>query len=245
MITSYDISQMIDHSLLRPDMTIEEIRDECKIAKEYNVKSVCVKPSEIEIAKKELEGSNVLLTTVVGFPHGSVCAKAKLFETKDSIEKGCSEIDMVLNIGRLVSKDFEYVFKEIKEITDYSSSKNVKVKVIFENAYLTDELKIEACKICDKAGVDFVKTSSGYAKTGATIHDLKLMRENTSEKIQIKAAGGIRTLDNALAIYAIGVTRFGATATKIIVEDARLREKEGKLILPNKEDVKEFVSAAY
>ncbi len=228
-LTVRDIAKMIDHSLLRPDMTVEEIINGCRLAKEYHVASVCVKPSEVEIAVRELKGSDVLVTTVIGFPHGSSTTAAKVFEAKEAIEAGCAELDMVLNIGRLVSKDFDYVEKDIKAVVDVAHEKGVIVKVILENAYLTDELKEIACKICERAGADYVKTSTGYAKSGATIEDLKLMRRCTSSKVKVKAAGGVRTLDAALAAIAAGAERIGATATKAILDEAAAREAEGKL----------------
>lgn len=228
-VTVRDIAKMIDHSLLRPDMSIEEILNGCKIAKEYDVASVCVKPSEVDIVARELKGTDVLVSTVIGFPHGSSTTEAKVFEAYEAMKGGCVELDMVLNIGRLVSRDFAYVEKDIKAVVDACHSKGAIVKVILENAYLTDELKEIACKICDKVGADFVKTSTGYAKSGATIADLTLMRKNTSSRVRVKAAGGVRTLDNALSIRAVGTVRFGATATKVILDEAAKRVEMGTL----------------
>lgn len=225
-----DIAKMIDHSLLRPDMTIEEIREGCGIAKEYDVATVCVKPSEMDICIKELKGTDVLVTTVIGFPHGGSTTEVKVFEALEAIKAGAKELDMVLNIGRLVSRDFEYVEKDIKMVVEAAHYRGVIVKVILENAYLTDELKEIACRICDKAGADFVKTSTGYAKSGATIPDLKLMRKTCGNKVRVKAAGGVRTLDNALSVRAVGTVRFGATATKAILDEAAQREAAGTLI---------------
>ena len=228
-LTVRNIAKMIDHSLLRPDMTIDEIRNGCRIAKEYDVASVCVKPTEVGICVEELKGTDVMVTTVIGFPHGSSTTETKVFEALNAIEAGCVELDMVLNIGRLVSRDFDFVEKDIKAVVDAAHSRGVIVKVILENAYLTDELKIIACKICDRAGADFVKTSTGYAKSGATIADLKLMRENTGSRVRVKAAGGVRTLDQALSVRAAGAVRFGATATKAILDEAAEREARGTL----------------
>lgn len=228
-LTSHEIAKMIDHSLLRPDMTIEEIRNGCQIAKKYNVASICVKPSEVDICIEELKGTEVLVTTVISFPHGSSATEVKVFEALNAIKAGCTELDMVLNIGRLVSRDFLYVKKDIKAVIDAAHLKGVKVKVILENAYLTEELKEIACKICDRVGADFIKTSTGYAKSGATIEDLKLMRKNTSIRVKIKAAGGVRTLDQALSVRAAGAERFGATATKSILDEAAAREAEAIL----------------
>jgi deoxyribose-phosphate aldolase len=230
MLKTSDIAKMIDHSLLRPDMTITEIREGCRIAKEYQVASVCVKPSEVAICVAELQGTNVLVTTVIGFPHGSTTTEVKVYEALEAIKAGAVELDLVLNIGRLVSGDFEYVEKDIKAVVDAAHAKEIIVKVILENAYLTNELKEIACKICEKVGADFVKTSTGYAKSGATLADLKLMRKTCSDKMKIKAAGGVRTLDNALAVKAVGTVRFGATATRIILDEAAKREAEGTLI---------------
>lgn len=230
-VTAKDIAKMIDHSLLNPTMTKQNIIDGCKIAKEYDVASVCVKPSEVALAKIELAGTDVLVTTVVGFPHGSSKTEVKAFEALEAIKDGAVELDMVLNIGRLISRDFNYVEKDIKAVVDASHAKGVIVKVILENCYLTDELKEIACRICEKAGADFVKTSTGYGSGGATIEDLKLMRKVTGPKVRVKAAGGVRTLDNALAVRSVGTVRFGATATKAIVDEAYKREKEGTLKL--------------
>jgi deoxyribose-phosphate aldolase len=192
-----------------------------------------VKPCDVETAYGILKGSDVIVTTVVGFPHGANLTEVKVMEAEIAIDQGCRELDMVLNIGRLRSGEYEYVEKDIKAVCDVARRRGVKVKVILENYYLTDEEKIKACKIAERAGAAWVKTSTGYAEGGATIHDLKLMREACSPSVQVKAAGGVRTLDAALAVRAVGGTRFGATATKKIVEDARKREAEGSLKLPD------------
>ncbi|TCL70807.1 deoxyribose-phosphate aldolase [Hydrogenispora ethanolica] len=229
MLTVRDIAKMIDHSLLRPDMTMEEIREGCRIAREYDVASVCVKPSEIGICVKELQGAAVLVTTVVGFPHGGAATAVKVFEAVQAIREGAVELDMVLNIGRLVSRDFAYVENDIRAVVDAAHAEGAAVKVILENAYLTDELKEKACRICERAGADFVKTSTGYAGSGATIADLQLMRRTCGSKVKVKAAGGVRTLDQALAVRAAGAVRFGATATRAILDEAALREAAGTL----------------
>ncbi len=230
-VTAKDIAKMIDHSLLNPIMTKQDIIDGCKIAKEYDVASVCVKPSEVALSKIELAGTDVLVTTVVGFPHGSSKTEVKVFEAEEAMKDGAVELDMVVNIGRLLSRDFDYVEKDIKSVCDAAHAKGVIVKVILENCYLTDELKEIACRICEKAGADFVKTSTGYGTGGATIEDLKLMRRVTGPRVRVKAAGGVRTLDNALSVRSVGTVRFGATATKVIMEEAYKREKEGTLKL--------------
>jgi len=231
-VTAKEIAKMIDHSLLKPEMTRQEVIEGCLLAKQYDCATVCVKPCDVEAAMEILKGTDVLVTTVIGFPHGSNLTGVKVMEAEIAIEQGCKELDMVLNIGRLKSGDCDLVESDIRAVCDVSHSHGVIVKVIFENHYLTDDEKIKACEICEKAGADFVKTSTGYAGSGATIHDLKLMRSNCSDKVRIKAAGGVRTLDSALAVRAVGCERFGATATKPIVEDARKRETEGTLKLP-------------
>lgn len=228
-ITVCDVAKMIDHSLLRPDMSIDEIREGCRIAKEFGTATICVKPSEVDICVEELRGTDVLVTTVIGFPHGGATTPCKVFEAQDAIERGCKELDMVLNIGRMVSGDFEYVKQDIKAVVDAAHSGGVIVKVILENAYLTPQLIEKACMLCESAGADFVKTSSGYAKTGATIADLKLMRKSVSDKVRVKAAGGVRTLDQALSVRAAGAVRFGATATRAILDEAKKREEAGML----------------
>ena len=230
-VTARDIAKMIDHSLLRPQLTTQEVIDGCKLAKEYDVASVCVRPCDVALAKTELEGSDVLVTTVIGFPHGSSKTEIKVMEAEEAIKDGAVELDMVLNIGRLLSRDFDYVEKDIKAVVDVAHAKGVLVKVILENCYLTDELKEIACKICEKEGADFVKTSTGVGTGGATIEDLKLMRRTCSSKVKVKAAGGVRTLDSALAVRSVGTERFGATATKAIMDEAYKREKEGTLKL--------------
>ncbi len=229
MLKTEDIAKMIDHSLLRPELTTAQVREGLKLAKEYNTATVCVKPCDVSIAKEELTGTDVLVTTVVGFPHGAGKTDVKVFEARQAMEDGAVELDMVLNIGRLLSGDFEYVEKDIRAVVEAAHAKDVLVKVILENVYLTDELKEAACRICERAGADFVKTSTGFAAGGATIEDLKLMRKACSAKVRVKAAGGVRTLDGALAVRSTGAIRFGATATKAILDEARKRENEGTL----------------
>lgn len=229
MLSARDIAKMIDHSLLRPEMTTEDVINGCSIAKRHGVASVCVKPCDVSLAKKELEGSGVLVTTVIGFPHGANCTATKVFETKQAIDDGAEEIDMVLNIGKLRSRKFYYVAKDIKAVVDLAHEYNVIAKVILENCYLSNDLKEIACIICEKIGVDFVKTSTGYGPWGASIEDVRLMRRATGDKVKIKAAGGVRTLSKALEFRQAGVQRFGTTKTESIMEEALLREAEGRL----------------
>jgi len=229
MVTAKEIAKMIDHSLLRPELTVSDVKEGLEVAKKYDVASVCVKPADVIFSAEVLKDSDVMTTTVVGFPHGSSSTETKVFETKEAIKDGAVEIDMVLNYGRLRQGDADYVEQDIRAVVEVAHKDNVIVKVIFENCYLTDEEKILACELSEKAGVDFVKTSTGFGTGGATISDLKLMRANCSQNIQVKAAGGVRTLDNALAVRSVGVTRFGATATIAIMEEAMKREQEGTL----------------
>ncbi len=216
--TCDDIAQMIDHSLLRPELTEEDVRKGCEIAKKYKVATVCCRPSEVALVKKLLHGSGVKTTTVVGFPHGCNKTETKVFEAEQAINDGAVELDMVISIGRLLDGDYDYVKKDIQAVVEVAHRQKVAVKVIFENYYLTDEQKKAACLLSEEAGVDFVKTSTGFADGGATLEDLQLMRDNVSGKVQVKAAGGVRDLEMALKVRQIGCTRFGATRTETILE---------------------------
>ncbi|MBN2524247.1 MAG: deoxyribose-phosphate aldolase [Bacteroidales bacterium] len=219
MIYKYDdIAKMIDHSLLKPFLTDEEIVKGCELADRYHVASVCVRPGDVSLACKILKKSSVIVGTVIGFPHGSTTTVAKMEETKDAIENGAMELDVVLHFGKLKSGKYDYVKEELKLITSYSHHRNVKIKVIFENCYLTDDEKIKACVLCNEIGVDWVKTSTGYGTGGAEDHDLILMRKYTRPEIRLKAAGGIRTLERAIEVKELGCTRIGATATADILD---------------------------
>lgn len=230
--TAKDIAKMIDHSLLNPAFTRQQVIEGCNIAKEYDVATVCVKPCDVEVANEILTGTDVLVTTVIGFPHGANLTAVKECEAKLAIEQGCKELDMVINIGRLLGSEYDYVEADIKAVCDIAHASNVIVKVILENAYLTPKIITIACKICEKAGADFVKTSTGYAPSGATLDDLKNMRASTSSHVRVKAAGGVRTLSAALAVRSVGAVRFGCTATAKIVIEAREHEAMGTLTLP-------------
>jgi deoxyribose-phosphate aldolase len=230
LITSKEIAQMIDHALLKPNLTHEEIRMGCGIAKKYGTASVCVRPCDVAMAKSELEGSDVLVSTVIGFPHGTNKIKIKLLEAEEAMKDGAVELDMVLNVGKLLSGDYDYIGSEVKAVVDAAHRNGAIVKVILENCYLTDELKTIACKLCEEAGADFVKTSTGFGSGGALIEDIKLMRMACSEKIKVKASGGIKTLQDVLAVRAAGADRIGASATEEIMEAAINREKEGRLL---------------
>jgi deoxyribose-phosphate aldolase len=243
-VTAKDIALMIDHSLLNPAFTMDEVKAGCALAAEYGCATVCVRPADVPAAMEILHDTPVKVTTVIGFPHGSNCTETKVFETLHAAEQGCSEVDMVLNIGRLLSGEFEYVENDTAAVVNAAHSKGLAIKVILENAYLNDSLIIKACVLCAKAGADFVKTSTGYAPSGATIHDLMLMRANTPARMQVKAAGGVRTLDDALLVRAAGGTRFGCTRTKAVIEEARVREKAGLLFLPEITNETEFPAVA-
>ncbi len=221
-----DIAKTIDHSLLRPELDDAFVEDNIRLALVYDVASVTMRPADVERAADMVRGSDVKVGTVVGFPHGNHLTSTKVFETERALEQGAQEIDMVIKIAALKSGRDQDVEDDIRAVVDVSHSGGAIVKVIFENAYLTDDEKVRACRLTEAAGGDFVKTSTGFAPSGATHDDLRLMRANTSPHIQVKAAGGVRTLDALLDVMALGVTRIGATATQTILDDFRAR-KEG------------------
>jgi deoxyribose-phosphate aldolase len=234
-ITPAQLAKVIDHSLLRPELTEAEVLSGCELAARYHVATVCVKPTDVKLAKEALKDSDVIVSTVVGFPHGSTLTEIKVAEAHKAMDEGALELDMVLNIGKLRSGRHDFVREDIKAVCDAAHARNVKVKVIFENAYLTDEEKITACKLSEAAGADWVKTSTGFAPSGATLEDLRLMRANVSDKIQVKAAGGVRTLPALLDVIDAGVTRCGATATATILDDFK-KMKEGAPLTASKDD---------
>lgn len=222
---SYEtVAQMIDHSLLRPELTPAEVIAGCELADRYQVASVCVKPCDVELAAKALRGSSIKVGTVVGFPHGSSATLTKVFEAKLAMEQGAVELDMVLNIGRLRGGEAEYVLADIGAVVEAARGGGALVKVILENAYLSDEQKVLGSQLAEQAGADFVKTSTGFAPSGATLEDLRLMRATVSPHVQVKAAGGVRTLDVLLEVMRVGTTRVGATATAAILDDFKARK---------------------
>jgi deoxyribose-phosphate aldolase len=221
-ITYEELAKTIDHSLLNPDMDEDTVIAGCQLAKKYNVASVCVKPYHVKMAVEQLKGSDVEVGTVVGFPHGSSTTETKVFEARDAIANGATELDMVLNIGELKSGNADYVRQDIAAVVSTAEGKTL-VKVILENAYLTDDEKRLACELCEAAGANFVKTSTGYAPGGATIEDLTLMRASVGPQVQVKAAGGVRSLDAILDVIDVGTTRVGATATAKILDDFAAR----------------------
>ncbi len=223
-LTERQIAKTIDHSLLRPELDDAFVADGCRLAAKYDVASVCVRPADVARARAILEGSDVAVGTTIGFPHGNHLTAVKVFEAERALAQGATELDMVIQIGALKSGRDRDVEDDIRAIVDVAHASGAIVKVIFENAYLTDDEKIRACHLTEAAGGDFVKTSTGFAPSGATHDDLRLMRANTSPHVQVKAAGGVRTLDALLAVMAIGVTRIGATATETIIQDFRARK---------------------
>jgi deoxyribose-phosphate aldolase len=227
-----ELAKMIDHSLLHPTMTDRELKEGCELAKHYHTASVCIKPYAVPQAAEWLKGSDVMVCTVVGFPHGNSSIDVKLYETEKACQEGAVEIDMVVNIGKVLQEDWGYVSNEIQSINNAAIKNGAVLKVIFENDFLPDDkYKIKLCEICSHAKVGFVKTSTGYgfvkgsdgkySYKGATEQDLKLMRKHCSPEVQVKAAGGIRTLDELLKAKSLGVTRVGATATAAILEEAK------------------------
>jgi len=223
-LTERDVAKAIDHSLLRPELDDAFVEDGCRLAAAYDVASVCVRPADVKRARAILEGTDVKVGTTIGFPHGNHTTEAKVFEARQALADGAVELDMVLQIGALKSGRDADVQSDIAAVVEVAHAAGAIVKVIFENAYLTDEEKVRACRLTEAAGGDFVKTSTGFAPGGATHDDLRLMRANTSPHVQVKAAGGVRTLDALLAVMALGTTRIGATATATIIDDFRARK---------------------
>ena len=226
MTLSYDypaIAKMIDHSLLNPTLTTPELEDGCALALRYDVASVCILPYALARCAQVLAGSNVHASTTIGFPHGGHTTAIKLAEARQALADGGQELDVVINISKARSGDWPYVHAELLALTELIHAAGQKIKVIFENAYLDDAAKIRLCEICAEIGADWVKTSTGFAPSGATLADLRLMREHSPERVQVKAAGGIRDLDALLAVREIGVSRAGATRTQAMLEDCRKR----------------------
>ncbi|HMJ91689.1 MAG TPA: deoxyribose-phosphate aldolase [Candidatus Acidoferrum sp.] len=244
--TYEELAKIIDHSLLHPTMTDQELEEGCKVAAKYGVASVCIKPYAAKLAVELLRGTGVIVGCVIGFPHGNSATESKRYETELACEDGATEIDMVVNIGKAMSGDWEYVERDIRAVCDEAHQRSAKVKVIFENDYLTkggaglssDDFKRKLCQISERAGADWVKTSSGYGfikqadgsynYKGATEHDLALMRASCSAKVQVKAAGGVRDLDGLIKVRDLGGSRCGATATAAMLDEYRRREAEEK-----------------
>lgn len=237
-----ELAKMIDHSLLHPTMTDAEVREGCELSRDYGVATACVKPYSIRQAVEMFDGTDILACAVIGFPHGNSTTGIKVIEAESAALAGAREIDMVVNIGKVKGGDWDYVAREVRLINEAVVAAGALLKVIFENDYLTEAEIIRLCEICSVAGVAFVKTSTGYGFVkgpdgrygyeGATLPHLRLMRQHTAPGIQIKAAGGVRTLDDLLAVREAGVTRIGATATAAILNDAIARGFPGNLPAP-------------
>lgn len=221
--TYSDIAKMIDHSLLNPSLSWSELEAGVALAREYDVASVCIMPYALRRCADLLAGSTVAPSTTIGFPHGGHATDTKRAEAVQAVEDGGQELDMVINISKALSGDWTYVRNDIEAVLDVTHGAKRKLKVIFENCYLEDDQKIRLCAICGDLGVDWVKTSTGYGAGGANLDDLRLMREHTPPHVQVKAAGGIRTLDGVLEVRALGVTRVGASRTRDILDELRAR----------------------
>jgi deoxyribose-phosphate aldolase len=217
--TYNDIAKMIDHSLLNPILTARELEEGCQLALQYDVASVCIMPFGLKRCAEILAGSTVMASTTIGFPHGGHKTTIKVAEAEAALADGGQELDMVINISKALSGDWQYVTADIAAVVDVTHRAGQKVKVIFENCYLNDEQKIRLCQICSDLGADWVKTSTGYGTGGATDEDLILMRKHAAPVVQVKAAGGVRTLDRLLEVRALGVTRSGATKTAAMLDE--------------------------
>lgn len=216
-----DVAKTIDHSLLRPELTLDAVREGCALAAEYHVASVCVRPADVALAAELLADSDVLVGTVVGFPHGSSTTAVKVLETEEAIRDGADEIDMVINIGWLLSGLYDQVEEEIRRVVEAAQGRDV--KVILENAYLDDDQKREACRRVEAAGAHYVKTSTGFAPSGATLEDVRLMKESVSPSVKVKSAGGVRTLDVLFEYLDAGISRTGATTTAQMLDEYQER----------------------
>jgi deoxyribose-phosphate aldolase len=219
--TYADVAKMIDHSLLNPTLTAAQLEEGIRLATAYDVASVCIMPYYLRRCSELLKGSTVKSSTTIGFPHGGHTTAIKVAEAKQALADGGEELDMVVNISQVLSSEWDYVEREIREITNVTHGAGQKIKVIFENCYLNQEQKIRLCEICGEIGVDWVKTSTGYGTGGATHDDLRLMRQYSPAHVQVKAAGGVRDLDALLAVRALGVSRCGASRTADILDEAR------------------------
>lgn len=217
--TLEQVAKTIDHSILKPDFTYADVEAGAKLALQYNTASYCIRPMDVAVAAKTLAGSTVNVCTVIGFPHGSTTSATKAFETKDAIKNGATEIDMVINVSALLSGDYEYVEQDIRGVVDVAHAEGASVKVIFETAFLNDEQIIKACELTEKAGADYVKTSTGFASEGATTHNVALMKKTVGDRLKVKSSGGVRTLDQLIDYMDLGVTRSGCSATAQVLEE--------------------------
>jgi deoxyribose-phosphate aldolase len=221
--TYRDFAKMMDHSLLQQVLTDAKLEEGCRLAREYDVASVCIKPYAVRRAADVLKGSTVAVGTTIGFPHGGHLTAIKVAEAEAALADGACELDMVVNIGKVLSHDWPYVAADVKAVVDAAHRGRALVKVIFENCFLADAEKEQLCRICGEVGAEFVKTSTGYGDGGATDEDLRLMRRCAPPHVGVKAAGGVRTFERLLAVRQLGVTRVGATATQAILDECKAR----------------------
>lgn len=221
-----EIARMLDHSMLQPWLTEADIRKGCAVAIKYHTAAVCARPCDMKLVSALLKGTDIAPCTVIGFPHGTHLTAVKVYEAEQALLDGCAELDMVINIGRLKAGDDAYVENDIRAVAEAAHRGGAILKVIIETCCLTDEEKVRACQLAEKAGADFVKTSTGYGAHGATPEDVALMRSAVSEKVKVKAAGGMRNLDAILAVRAAGADRCGVSATEAIMKEAEERLAE-------------------
>ncbi|MFM5904555.1 MAG: deoxyribose-phosphate aldolase [Micrococcales bacterium] len=219
--TFEQVAKTIDHSILKPDFLTADIEAGCALALKYDVATVCIRPMDVALTAKLLSGSNVLVATVIGFPHGTTTTATKVFESVDAIRNGAVELDMVLNISALLSGDYQLVEDDIRAVVDAAHAElpNVSIKVIFETAYLTPELIVKACELTEAAGADYVKTSTGFASAGATLENVKLMKATVGDRLKVKSSGGVKTLDQLIDYMDAGVSRSGCSATEQVLEE--------------------------
>jgi deoxyribose-phosphate aldolase len=223
VLTYEAIAKRIDHSLLGPTLGRAELEEGCRLAARYGVASVCIKPYAVALAAQILEGSGVAVGTTIGFPHGGHATAVKVFESRQAMALGATELDMVINIGQALGGEWDAVRADIAEVTEAAHAGGAVVKVIFENCYLADEHKVRLCEICGELGADYVKTSTGYGSNGATPDDLRLMRRAAPAHVKLKAAGGIRTLDLAIEAAQLGCDRIGASKTAEMLDELKAR----------------------
>lgn len=228
-LTVADIAKMVDHSLLRPTLTDEEFEEGVELVRKYRCATVMVAPYDVPKAVARLKDTDIQVSTVVDFPHGSNLTVSKVFEAERAMDNGAAHLDMVIAISRVVTSHYDYIEQDIRAVVEAGHARNVPVKVIFETCYLTPEMIVAACKVSDRAGADFVKTSTGYGPSGATLEVVRLMRASCSPRVQVKPAGGIRTLDDVLLYRQAGATMIGTRGTAAILDEAVKREAEGTL----------------
>ena len=227
--TREQIAKTIDHSVLKPDFKTSDVEAGAKVAREYDVASYCIRPMDVPLAAKLLAGSNVPVCTVIGFPHGTTTSATKAFETADAVRNGATEIDMVINISALLSGNYELVEADIRSVVESAAKTavevgvSVSVKVIFETSYLNDELIVKACELTEAAGADYVKTSTGFSSEGATVHNVRLMKQTVGDRLKVKSSGGVRTLDQLCDFMDCGVTRSGSSNTEAILAEFEAR----------------------